>query len=241
MAEKEATTTFVAGPRERTVRAVDGRILDVPPDWDFLPPGDPGVTRRVKAAGEFWLLQELVRRKLMSRGLWAPATTIERVRADLEVERASPAYAKKLASAARRRDQIQTQYVEDFLGAVLAFLDFHPALSELAEKMAKAVADHATPVGSGTVARTERIPIELRAEAAVIAWMRHQTTAYDQMVIPRIKGQRREVRRMLARRSHELLEGYRRGDGFSNRCPLYTALTSSTPAVRAIHPDLYTK
>ena len=29
-----------------------------------------------------------------------------------------------------------------------------------------AVTDHATPVGSGTVARTKRIPVEQRAEAA---------------------------------------------------------------------------
>lgn len=50
---------------------------------------------------------------------------------------------------------------------------------------------HATPVGSGTVARTSRIPIERRAEAAVIAWLRHQTTAYDDMKIPRVKGRRR--------------------------------------------------
>ena len=69
-----------------------------------------------------------------------------------------------------------------------------------------AVADHATPVGSGTVARTKRIPVERRAEAAVIAWMRHQTTAYDSMPIPRVKGKRREVRRLLAQRSKELLD-----------------------------------
>ena len=36
-------------------------------------------------------------------------------------------------------------------------------------------------LGSGTVARTERIPIHEWAEAAVIAWMRHQTTGYEQM------------------------------------------------------------
>lgn len=54
---------------------------------------------------------------------------------------------------------------------------------------------HAVPVGSGTVARTQLIPLEQRAEAAVIAWMRHQTTAYDRMSIARIKGERREVRR----------------------------------------------
>ena len=40
--------------------------------------------------------------------------------------------------------------------------------------------------------------------------MRHQTTAYDSMVIPRVKGKRREVRRMLAQRSKELLARYRR-------------------------------
>src|SRR5208337_3336921 len=90
----------------------------------------------------------------------------------------------------------------------------------------KAVTDHATPVGRGTVARTKRIPVEQRAEAAVIAWMRHQTTGYDGMVIPRVKGKRREVRRMLARRSHELLEGYRRGAPVPEGCPLTKALAS---------------
>ena len=93
-----------------------------------------------------------------------------------------------------------------------------------AHLMARAITDHATPVGSGTVARTKRIPIEQRAEAAVIAWMRHQTTGYDGMVIPRVKGKRREVRRMLAERSHELLERYRRGESVGEECPLRRAL-----------------
>ena len=70
-------------------------------------------------------------------------------------------------------------YVEDFIGAVVAFLNFHPNHANLADRLAKVVTDHATPVGSGTVARTKRIQVEQRAEAAVIAWMRHQTTGYD--------------------------------------------------------------
>ena len=78
------------------------------------------------------------------------------------------------------------------------------------------------------MARTQRIPIEQRAEAAVIAWMRHQTTAYDAMVIPRIKGQRRETRRLLARRSHELLDRYRRGLPIAPDCPLHEALVTGT-------------
>ena len=92
--------------------------------------------------------------------------------------------------------------------------------------MARALTKHATPVGSGTVARTKRIPVEQRAEAAVIAWMRHKTTGYDGMVIPRLKGKRREVRRMLGRRSQELLDGYRRGEVVGEDCPLKKALAN---------------
>lgn len=109
--------------------------------------------------------------------------------------------------------------------AVVALLAFHGRHAEPVQKLAQAVAEHATPVGSGTVARTTRIPIERRAEAAVIAWLRHQTTGSDSMTIARVKGQRREVRRMLARRSKELLEGYRRGEPIASACPLARALT----------------
>jgi hypothetical protein len=107
---------------------------------------------------------------------------------------------------------------------VVSFLAFHPSHAALAARLARAVTDHATPVGSGTVARTKRIPVERRAEAAVIAWLRHQTTAYDSMVIPRVKGKRREMRRRLARRSQELLGRYRRGEPAPEECPLGKAL-----------------
>jgi hypothetical protein len=57
--------------------------------------------------------------------------------------------------------------------------------------------------------------------------MRHQTTAYDSMKIARVKGQRREVRRMLAQRSKELLHRYRQGLPSSPDCPLAKALDAS--------------
>ena len=77
------------------------------------------------------------------------------------------------------------------------------------------------------VARTDRIPVAQRVEAAVIAWMRHQTTAYDGMAIPRVKGKRREVRRMLAERSRRLLDAYRAGQPVdAASCPLQRALAA---------------
>ena len=59
--------------------------------------------------------------------------------------------------------------------------------------------------------------------------MRHQTTAYDDMSIPRVKGMRREVRRMLAQRSRELLRVYREGrQPSAAACPLQRALGSAS-------------
>ena len=162
---------------------------------------------------------------MVSRGIWAPAETIRQVQADLAAERSTEAYAKRRVADARRREAEQADYVEDFQAAVLTFLAFDQKHAALAEQLAEAVASHATPVGSGTVARTKRIPIEQRAEAAVIAWMRHQTTGYDSMKIERVRGRRREVRRMLAQRSKDLLACYRRGDPPSAHCPLAKALT----------------
>jgi hypothetical protein len=213
---------FTPGPSRNTVRAADGRVLTVPEGWVLLPPGDAAVTRGVKAAGEHWVVQERKGRKVFSRG--TPAATIGRIRAELEAERSTEGYARQKAADARRREKIQAQYVEDFFGAVVSFLAFHPSHAALAARLARAVTDHATPVGSGTVARTKRIPVESRAEAAVIAWMRHQTTAYDSMVVPRVKGKRREVRRLLAGRSQELLERYRRGEPVPEGCPLRKVL-----------------
>jgi hypothetical protein len=220
-------TTFTLGPTPNTVRTADGKVLKVPDGWALLPPGDAALTRRVKTAGDYWMVAEKKGRRKISRGLWAATITIERIRADLEAERSTESFAKKKVADARRREKVQAEYVEDFHGAVVKFLAFHAMHSKLADGLAKAVADHATPVGSGTVARTKRIPVEQRAEAAVVAWMRHQTTGYDSITIPRVKGKRREVRRMLARQSHALLERYRRGESAPENCPLKKALETT--------------
>lgn len=203
----------------------DGVLLTVPDGWDLLPPGDAALSRRIKADGPSWTVIELKGRKRFSRGIWAPADRIAALRAELALEREDPAYQRKLDSARARRAADEVVYAGDFRGAVLAFLAFHPDYHDHAAALAARIAAHATPVGSGTVARTERIPIEQRAEAATIAWMRHQTTGYDHMTIPRQRGLRREVRRQLAARSKQLLSLYRTGQAIDfSRCPLHAAL-----------------
>jgi hypothetical protein len=182
----------------------------------------------VKASGPTWTVQEKKGRKTFSRGVWAPADRIAEIRTELEAERSTDTYAKRRAADTARRNRKHAEYVKDFRGAVLAFLKFDPCYANLADQLADAVTEHATPVGSGTVARTQQIPIEKRAESAVIAWLRHQTTAYDNMKIARVKGKRREVRRMLAEESKRMLDKYRKGHPTDTAsCPLQLALAQS--------------
>jgi len=100
--------------------------------------------------------------------------------------------------------------VEDFQAAVVAFSDFHPTHAVVAPYMAQLIADHATPVGSGTVARTARIPIRGTRRGRrdrLDAPPNHRLRCDDP--VPRIKGKRREVRRTLAQRSGDLPHRYR--------------------------------
>ena len=182
------TRIVAPGPNKRCVRLANGKIKPVPKGWKLLPPGDAGMTRRLKSRGPSWTVKEKKGRRTYSHGVWAPANQIKEVKDELKAERATEAYAKRRVADAKRRERKQVAYVEDFRGAVIAFLSFADWHADIALKLADAVAKHATPVGSGTVARTQRIPIERRAESAVIAWMRHQTTTYDHMKIPRVKG-----------------------------------------------------
>ena len=205
-----------------------GKVEAVPAHWDLLPPGDPALSRRIKADGPSWTVIEPKGRKRFSRGIWAPADRIAALRAELVAEREHPSYQRKLDAGRQRRAAVQDVYAGDFREAVRRFLGFHRRHSRDGEFLAGLIAAQATPVGSGTVARTQRIPIEQRAEAATIAWLRHQTTAYDRMTIARHQGARQEVRHEIAERSRQLLTQYRHGHAINPAtCPLARALAQA--------------
>jgi hypothetical protein len=212
---------------------LDGRPVVPPEGWAFLPAGDAGLTRKVTARSGFWRVQARMGRRTISRGIWAPEAIIAACRAEVEAIRATGAYQRKLAGARQRRAEQQSVYEGEFYRAVRAYLAFAPQHEELERIMAAAVTRHAVPVGSGTVARTAMLPIEERAARAVIAWMRHHTTAYDAMTIARIKGERRQVRRQLAKRSAALLQAYRQGQATPADCPLHQALQKMQAAERS--------
>lgn len=207
------------------VMSLEGELLQIPSHWSLLPPGDAALSRRIKKDGPTWTIKEKKGRKMFSQGILAPTDRIQHLRQQLVIERQDPSYQRKLDAGRARREREEAAYKKEFWHAVMAYLAFHPDVEDLGMDMATRITEHAIPVGSGTVARTKRISVEQRAEAATIAWMRHQTTAYDHMTIPREKGKRREVRRMLAKRSKQLLDYYRSGEIDLSGCPLYKALS----------------
>lgn len=68
-----------------------------------MPPGDPALTRRVKAAGGHWAVHEKRGRKVFSRGVWAAAATAERIGAELAVERSTERFANRKRADALHR------------------------------------------------------------------------------------------------------------------------------------------
>lgn len=154
--------------------------IEVPDDWEFLPTGDAFITRAVKAAGRYWLCwQPRGRRRPHRRllGLWAPAEAIRdaEVRARQTADKRAAARTVNGRSRARREERYQDQLRE----AVLAFLDFAPDHTELAEQIASETAAHAAVVGSGRVGRTQLLSLEEKARLAARAHIRHRYTSYE--------------------------------------------------------------
>ena len=206
-----------------------GETLLPPTGWTFLPSGDAGVTRKVTSQGQFWRVEVKKGRRTISLGIWAPETTIALAHADVQAIRMTDGYKKKRVSDLNRREKKQEQYDAEFCQAVEDYLNFHDSYKAMEKKLARAVTIHAIPVGSGTVARTQMIPIAERAAHAVIAWMRHQTTSYDLLKIARVKGERRAVRREFAQQSVDLLTNYRQGKVIKFDCPLQKAVSKIVP------------
>jgi hypothetical protein len=224
--EKSNNKRDIVVDKSGELKDESGKLLVPPFDWIFLAAGDAGITRKVTSKGEYWRVQFKKGRRLMSKGIWAPKATIENATREMLATRETEQYKKKRVSSLKSVEKKRKIYELEFEEEILRFLNFHPRYSEFVSPFAKAVAELSNQVGSGTVARTQMISIEERAAKAVVAWMRHQTTAYDNMKIPHIKGERRIVRKNLAKQSIKLLENYRNGKEVNLNSPLHKALLS---------------
>jgi hypothetical protein len=219
------TRTFLITKSDNRLKDKAGKVYSVPTGWQKLPAGDASITRKLKSLGPSWTVQEKKGRKSFSHGVWAAKEHIEAAKSLVESQRADPKHQKKLAQAKVRREEKEVVFGTDFQQEIIKFLNFDKKYQALVEQLAVLVKEHAVPVGSGTVARSSSVTLDNKAALAVMAWMRHQTSAYDSTSVPKVKGARRELRRKIARQSERILAKYRSGDEVDLIfCPLYKAL-----------------
>ena len=154
--------------------------IEIPEDWEFLAPGDAFVTRRVKAAGVFWVAwrpRGRNRRHRRRLGLWAPRDAIDA--AEAEATATADQRSKRREQSARSRDKQESTYRVEFAEAIRRFLAFAPEHADLVEGIATEAANRAGVVGSGRVGRTKLLSLDERAELAARALIRHSHTSYD--------------------------------------------------------------
>ncbi len=151
------------------VSMATGEAQSIPADWEFLPSGDPFVTRRVKAGSHFVEKAfSRARKRWEVRGVWGPAASISAARVAAE-ETASDRARRRVANQVSRRRR-ERQNAAAFEQACFDFLALAPEHQALAREIAKEVTQHATEVGSGRVGRSGRSPLpNYEAEDAELA------------------------------------------------------------------------
>jgi hypothetical protein len=158
--------------------------IEVPEDWEFLASGDAFVTRRVKAAGVFWVAWRPRGRNRQHRrrlGLWAPKETIDA--AEVEATATADQRSKRREQSARSRERQEATYQVEFADAIRRFLAFAPEHDDLADMISTEAATRAGHVSSGRVGRTRTLSLEERAGLAARALIRHRYTSYEDDLI----------------------------------------------------------
>ena len=123
------TRKVAPNQRLNTVRDESGEVLFIPEGWALLKPGDASLTRRLKALGPSWTVQEKKGRKMFSRGVWAPRENILAAQKQVEKQRQDPAEIRKLEASRQRRAKAEVEYGKEFELAIFEFLNFNEVVS----------------------------------------------------------------------------------------------------------------
>jgi len=146
----------------------------------FLPAGDTALTRRARqhsALSAVVVRFSRARRRYERQGVLVEEDGL--VRAEAECLADADARAAQRGRTEERRKRLDRSFAHEFAAAIL---DLFPRCPE---DRAHAIAEHAGERGSGRVGRTAAGQ-SLGAgavTAAVVAWVRHQDTPYDRLLM----------------------------------------------------------
>lgn len=187
-------------------------LVRTPPGWVFLPRGEHFVTRKLKEWGRYWVVLRRRPRYTETLGLLAPEeAVVEALRLAEETEEVR---GRRRAASARARERAEERYRRQLEQAILAYLDFAPEHSALAEEIAWGAAARAVEVGSGRVGRTRKLSLEGKAALAARAYIRHRYTRYEEMLAqPFAEEFYRDIKAAAQDEVDQFLERHRRTGG----------------------------
>jgi hypothetical protein len=153
-----------------------GTAVDIPADYEEIPPGAAGLTRKVKQrSGTVYL------RMRKSRGGWnrvvgilAPCSVVEAVRAEQAATAEDRAKRRAASANARARREARLRQA-----AVADLLKIFPGMPG---RHAEAIAARTFEVGSGRVGRTSAVDWTEKLRLGTVAWVRHRLTGYDELL-----------------------------------------------------------
>lgn len=204
----------------------ENNIVKIPEMWEFLPAGDAGVTRNVTKAGEYIRVKQKRGRRLISKGVWAPKEAIEMAIAKMTTLRSTESYEKSKQYRAHKREKDLISYQEDFKKQIIIQLSFADIYHDIAVVLADKITQFATPIGSGTVARSSTLSLDLKAQKAINGWVRHRLTPYESLKIARVKGARANARKLMYEKGLKVFLPYQKGEEIPSNCPLKRELES---------------
>ncbi len=178
---------------------------------EFLSSGDAALTRRSKKYSKLYalVLKWIRRRKRYERqGLLVEGAAIEKAEQDCSSDEKEREDKRKIA--AKKRAELDTQYIEQFSNTIREYYPYCPKNREII------IAKHACRKYSGRVGRCAAAKEfnEKAVKLAIQAHIRHSETDYDELLI---KGyQRWEARELVKNKVSNILYFWEKGKNFSH-------------------------
>ena len=159
--------------------------LSLPVGWVFDPPGDVFVTREVKK-GTYRVLLKRRKGYTATLGVFCPEANL--AGAEKRWDETAEYRAWQRAIGQSLRERAEERYRAELEEAIIDLLGFRLQHAAMAREIARGAVAQATPVGSGRVGRTRRLPLSQRAEFAARTFICHRHTDCEERLAKSSEG-----------------------------------------------------
>ena len=177
-----------------------GQSVKIPSKYVAVLPSDPYLTRKIKSLSDTVFLKMRKGRQYSSVvTMFAPKEAVEEAEKLAEASQEERAKKRKAARAyqAKRENEHQADMV----------VTMRRVFPKMPAEIAPKIVQHAFEVSSGRVGRTRMLDTKEKIRLAVVAYIRHNRTRYDELLANGYG--RREAREIVAAKIEATLEKWK--------------------------------